>query len=191
MQFDCLDVKTIVGFDWDEGNIHKNEDKHGLKWIAIEEVFFNEPLLIVGDFKHSLKECRCVALGKNDFDDLVTVIFTIRENKIRVISARQMSKKERIIYTLKEYPVKELKKIPNFKSEAQESSFWDENDVTEYFDMSKAKPLRFANLKKTTKSISLRLPVDMIEELKVKANAMDVPYQSLIKIFLTNALKTA
>ncbi len=87
--------------------------------------------------------------------------------------------------------MKELKKLPIFKNEAEESSFWDENDVTEYFDMSKAKPMRFANLKKTTKSISLRLPVDMIEELKVKANAMDVPYQSLIKIFLTNALKTA
>ena len=57
--------------------------------------------------------------------------------------------------------------------------------------MSKVKPVRFSNLKKTTKSISLRLPVDMIEELKVKANAMDVPYQSLIKMFLTNSLKTA
>jgi predicted DNA binding CopG/RHH family protein len=87
--------------------------------------------------------------------------------------------------------MKELKKLPSFKDEAQESTFWDEHDVTEYFDMSKAKPLRFSNLKKTTKSISLRLPVDMIEELKVKANAMDVPYQSLIKMFLTNALKTA
>jgi predicted DNA binding CopG/RHH family protein len=87
--------------------------------------------------------------------------------------------------------MKELKKLPTFKDEAQESAFWDENDVADYFDMSKAKPVRFSNLKKTTKSISLRLPVDMIEELKVKANAMDVPYQSLIKMFLTNALKTA
>ena len=87
--------------------------------------------------------------------------------------------------------MKELKKIPAFKSESEESAFWDEHDVTEYFDMSRAKPLRFSNLKKTTKSISLRLPVDMIEELKVKANAMDVPYQSLIKMFLTNALKGA
>ncbi len=98
MKFDCLDVEAIVGFDWDEGNTHKNEDKYSLKWTAIEEVFFNELLLVVEDFKHSLNECRCVALGKNDFDDLVTVILTIRENKIRVISARLMSKKERIIY---------------------------------------------------------------------------------------------
>ena len=87
--------------------------------------------------------------------------------------------------------MKEFKKLPSFKNEAEESVFWDENDVTDYFDMSRAKPVRFANLKKTTKSISLRLPVDMIEELKVKANAMDVPYQSLIKMFLTNALKSA
>jgi len=98
MEFDCLDVESVVGFDWDDGNIHKNEDKHGLKWTSIEEVFFNEPLLIVEDFKHSLNECRCVALGKNNFDDLVTVIFTVRNNFIRVISARTMSKKERKAY---------------------------------------------------------------------------------------------
>ncbi len=98
MKFDCLDIETIVGFEWDEGNIHKNENKHGLKWTTIEEVFFNEPLLLVEDFKHSLNECRCVALGKNDFNDLVTVIFTIRKCNIRVISARIMSKKERKIY---------------------------------------------------------------------------------------------
>ena len=98
MKFDCLDVEIIVGFDWDDGNINKNEDKHGLKWTTIEEVFFNEPLLVVEDFKHSLNECRCVALGKNDFGDLITVVFTVREKHIRVISARAMSKKERIIY---------------------------------------------------------------------------------------------
>ena len=67
----------------------------------------------------------------------------------------------------------------------------DAYDVTEYFDMSQAKRMRFSNLKKTTKSISLRLPVDMIEELKVKANAMDVPYQSLIKMLLNDALRSA
>ena len=87
--------------------------------------------------------------------------------------------------------MKKLKKLPIFKDEQEESVFWEQNDVTEYFDMSKARVTRFPNLKKTTKSISLRLPVDMIEELKVKANAMDVPYQSLIKMFLTKALKTA
>ena len=85
--------------------------------------------------------------------------------------------------------MKELKKIPKFSSEEEEAIFWDAHDVSEYFDMQQARKVRFTSLKKTTKSISLRLPVDMIEELKVKANAMDVPYQSLIKMFLTNALK--
>jgi uncharacterized DUF497 family protein len=98
MEFDCLDLEAVVGFDWDDGNIHKNEDKHGLRWTAMEEVFFNEPLLIVEDFKHSLNKCRCVALGKNNFDELVIVVFTVRNNYIRVISARTMSKKERRIY---------------------------------------------------------------------------------------------
>ena len=87
--------------------------------------------------------------------------------------------------------MKTLKTLPAFTSETEESKFWEAHDVTDYFDMSKAKSVRFSNLKKTTKSISLRLPVDMLEELKVKANAMDVPYQSLIKVLLTNALKTA
>ena len=98
MKFDCLAIEAIVGFEWDDGNIHKNEKKHGLKWTIIEEVFFNEPLLIVEDFKHSLNECRCVALGKNNFGDLIMVVFTVRKQHIRVISARAMSKKERIIY---------------------------------------------------------------------------------------------
>ena len=87
--------------------------------------------------------------------------------------------------------MKKLKEIPIFKSEDEESNFWNTHDTSEYFDITKAKKLRFPNLKKTTKSISLRLPVDMIEELKVKANAMDVPYQSFIKMILNNALKTA
>ena len=87
--------------------------------------------------------------------------------------------------------MKELKKIPTFKNEEEESTFWDTHDTSEYFDIVKAKKVRFANLKKTTKSISLRLPVDMIEELKVKANAMDVPYQSYIKMILNSSLRTA
>ncbi len=97
MKFYCLDIESIVGFEWDDGNIHKNETKHGLKWTIIEEVFFNEPLLVVEDFKHSLDECS-VALGKNNFGDLITVVFTVRAQHIRVISARAMSKKERMIY---------------------------------------------------------------------------------------------
>ncbi len=98
MKFDCLDINQIIGFDWDDANIYKNETKHGIKWTTIEEIFFNAPLLIVEDFKHSQHECRCLALGVDDSGHKLSVVFTIRGQKIRVISARPMSKKERNIY---------------------------------------------------------------------------------------------
>ena len=85
--------------------------------------------------------------------------------------------------------MKELKPIPHFNSEDEERGFWDTHDTTEYIDWSKAKRIRFPNLKKTTKSISIRLPADMLDQLKVKANAMDIPYQSLIKMILNDSLK--
>lgn len=78
--------------------------------------------------------------------------------------------------------------IPDFESEEQERAFWEKNDSSAYLDWDKAKSVRFANLKKSTKTISLRLPADMLEALKVKANAMDVPYQSLIKMLLQKEL---
>ena len=99
MDFDCLKIKEIVGFDWDDGNILKNEIKHNLKWQTIEEVFFNNPLIIIEDKKHSNEnECRCLALGRIDSGELISIIFTKRYNKIRVISARPISKKERVFY---------------------------------------------------------------------------------------------
>ena len=98
MGFDCLNIDDVTGFDWDDGNSYKNEKKHGLKWQLIEEVFFNEPLLVLEDLKHSCKECRCFALGKTDDVKYLFVVFTKRAEKIRVISARMMNKKERSIY---------------------------------------------------------------------------------------------
>ena len=98
MKFDCLVLDDIIGFDWDENNIYKNEKKHGVKWQEIEEVFFNEPLLIYEDIKHSQNECRCYVLGKTDKNKKLFVVFTKRDKKIRVISARLMNKKERRIY---------------------------------------------------------------------------------------------
>jgi len=98
MEFDCLDISDCVEFNWDNGNITKNELKHKLKWNVIEEVFFNEPLLLLKDKKHSIDECRCIAFGHNNSMQLLTVIFVKRNNKIRVISARAMSKRERIYY---------------------------------------------------------------------------------------------
>ena len=81
-----------------------------------------------------------------------------------------------------------LKPIPKFKSEAEERVFWENHDSTDYVDWSKAKRVSFPNLKPTTQSISLRLPLSMLERIKVEANARDVPYQSLIKIWLDEKL---
>ncbi|MFP4333008.1 MAG: BrnA antitoxin family protein [Campylobacterales bacterium] len=84
--------------------------------------------------------------------------------------------------------MKTTKKIPNFQSEEEERVFWESHDSSEYLDWSNAKNIKFPNLKKSTKTISLRLPEDMLEALKVKANALDIPYQSLIKVLLKKEL---
>ena len=83
---------------------------------------------------------------------------------------------------------KTLKKIPEFINEEEERKFWEKNDSSAYIDWSEAKVVRFSNLKKSTKSISLRLPEDMLERLKSRANAMDIPYQSYIKMLLQKEL---
>lgn len=74
--------------------------------------------------------------------------------------------------------------IPRFKSEAEERQFWETHDSSTHVDWNKAERVRFANLKPSSKSISLRLPTDLLEQIKVAANKRDVPYQSLIKIWL-------
>jgi predicted DNA binding CopG/RHH family protein len=79
---------------------------------------------------------------------------------------------------------KNLKPIPRFKNEAEERRFWERRDSTQYVDWSKAKPTRFPNLKPSTQSISLRLPASLLDDIKIEANKRDVPYQSLIKVWL-------
>jgi predicted DNA binding CopG/RHH family protein len=81
-----------------------------------------------------------------------------------------------------------MKTIPKFKTEEAERKFWAKHDSTEYVDWSKAKPAVFPNLKPSTKTISLRLPQPMLEELKLLANKRDVPYQSLLKVFLSERI---
>jgi predicted DNA binding CopG/RHH family protein len=76
------------------------------------------------------------------------------------------------------------KAIPDFATEDEERAFWATHDSTEYIDWSKAKTVVFPNLKPTTKSISLRLPESMLNQLRMLANKRDIPYQSLIKLFL-------
>jgi predicted DNA binding CopG/RHH family protein len=77
-----------------------------------------------------------------------------------------------------------LKEIPRFANEAEERQFWETHDSTEYLDWRKAGHARFPNLKLSTTSISLRLPQDLLDRIKVAANKRDVPYQSLIKVWL-------
>ncbi|MCK7546228.1 BrnT family toxin [Marinobacter bryozoorum] len=90
----------VTGFDWDEGNSRKNAEKHGVNQSEAEEIFFNEPLLVLEDSKHSQTEVRFHALGETDDERLFHITFTLRQNGtlIRVISARDMHRKERAVY---------------------------------------------------------------------------------------------
>lgn len=81
-----------------------------------------------------------------------------------------------------------MKEIPRFKTEEEERRFWQKNDSTDYIDWSNAERVTLPKLKPSTRTISLRLPESMIEELKLLANKRDVPYQSLLKIFLAERI---
>ena len=84
---------------------------------------------------------------------------------------------------------KQLKTIPHFASEAEERKFWETHDSTEYLDWTAAQRVILPNLKPTTKTISLRLPQHLLDSIKAAANARDVPYQSLIKVWLKEKLR--
>jgi len=89
---------TFVGFQWDAGNADKNLIKHMVENWECEQVFFNEPLLVLEDPKHSIPEKRWAAFGKTDAGRHLVVIFTKRGNLLRVISARDMNRRERGFY---------------------------------------------------------------------------------------------
>jgi predicted DNA binding CopG/RHH family protein len=82
-----------------------------------------------------------------------------------------------------------LKPIPAFKSEAEERRFWETHDSTEYVDWSRARRARLPNLKLSTTAISLRLPLGLLDRIKIIANSRDVPYQSLIKTWLAERVE--
>lgn len=86
---------------------------------------------------------------------------------------------------------KKRKEIPKFANEAEEREFWMTHDTTDYVDWSKARRVTLPNLKLTTQSISLRLPLWMLDSIKTTANRQDVPYQSLIKVWLNEKLEEA
>lgn len=100
---DLPDPGEILGFDWDDGNINKNLVKHGVSDFESEQVFFNQPLIVEYDRKHSELEERYFALGRTDFDRGLFVVFTLRVGMIRVISARDMNRKERAVYMSYKY----------------------------------------------------------------------------------------
>jgi uncharacterized DUF497 family protein len=91
-------LQNCTGFDWDEGNANKNWFKHKVTPSECEQVFFNQPLVVQDDLKHSNNENRYFALGQTDLRRTLFVIFTVRNNLIRVISARDMNRKERKVY---------------------------------------------------------------------------------------------
>ena len=79
---------------------------------------------------------------------------------------------------------KKLKSVPKFRTETEERKFWETHDSTDYVDWSKAQRVRLPNLKLSTTAISLRLPQGLLDRIKIAANKRDVPYQSLIKVWL-------
>jgi uncharacterized protein len=95
-----MDLDRISGFEWDAGNARKSESKHGVSMAEAEQVFFNIPLLMLADIAHSSSEQRFHALGTTDDGRRLHIAFTLRQSGtlIRVISARDMHRKERAIY---------------------------------------------------------------------------------------------
>ncbi len=94
-------IENCEGFAWDEGNANKNWPPHDVTDSECEDVFFNLPLLIASDKKHSANESRFFALGRTDADRWLFIAFTMRNKLIRVISARDMTKSEERIYAEK------------------------------------------------------------------------------------------
>ncbi|OGW39260.1 MAG: hypothetical protein A2Y97_01010 [Nitrospirae bacterium RBG_13_39_12] len=96
---DWADVLSFAeDFEWDEGNIKKNWARHRVSHIECEEIFFNRPIIVRKDEPHSTSEDRYFVLGKTDAGRLLFIVFTLRSNKVRIISARDMNRKERKIY---------------------------------------------------------------------------------------------
>ena len=87
-------ISNCTGFKWDQGNITKNWEKHYVSTWECEQIFFNKPIIVQRDKKHSKLENRYYVLGKTDIDRLLFLVFTIRNDKIRIISARDMTESE-------------------------------------------------------------------------------------------------
>jgi uncharacterized protein len=97
-----LVLEDLEGFDWDEGNRNKNWIGHGVTDAECEEIFFNQPIVVAPDAKHSAEEPRYYVLGQTDAGRRVFLVFTLRGHRIRVISARDMNRNERRQYGLQQ-----------------------------------------------------------------------------------------
>src|SRR5258708_5400767 len=98
-----FDLSKLEGFEWDEGNSKKNKEKHNVEKDECEQLFFNQPLIIFEDDRHTTeKEKRYGALGKTNEDRKLAIYFTIRNNRIRIISARDQGKKDKQEYSKEE-----------------------------------------------------------------------------------------
>jgi hypothetical protein len=95
---ECNPFSDVQGFEWDNHNTDKNRNKHGVEPGECEELFFNTPLVVSSDWSHSTLEPRYHALGSSDCGRALMIVFTIRNQCIRVISARDQSRKERLVY---------------------------------------------------------------------------------------------
>jgi uncharacterized DUF497 family protein len=95
-----IDLSSVSGFEWDQGNAYKNLDKHRISQGDSEEVFFNQPIYFFEDLQHSISEARWIVLGVTNLGLELSIVFTLRKRNtlIRIISARPMSRKERVIY---------------------------------------------------------------------------------------------
>ncbi len=95
-----IDFTPVTGFQWDDGNLYKSARKHGADLFEAEQVFFNDPLLILADMAHSIDEPRYHALGQTDEGRQLHISFTMRamETRIRIMSARSMSRREKNYY---------------------------------------------------------------------------------------------
>src|SRR3989338_6805911 len=96
------ELPQLREFEWDQGNLDKSYEKHGISPKEAEEVFLDEKLLVVPDVKHAEKEARFIAIGKTVGGKTLFVVFTMRGQKIRIISARKAHRKERNLYEAKE-----------------------------------------------------------------------------------------
>lgn len=170
-------ISEPIEFQWDEGNSHNNKDKHRVEKTEAEDVFSDKNKIIFSDTFHSDTEKRYIVLGKTSKRRLLYIIFTLRNGNIRIISARDINKKEVYLY-------KKKLVLPKFKNEDEEREFWLKLDLSEYFEPDDFVPVSFPNLKPTSRPISIKIPEYLLNHVKEKAHSMNIPYQALIKKYI-------